>query len=285
MIWERFDSRLLYKAELIAQTGLRVGAGAQSAEPTASDLPVMKTPDGKPFIPGSSLRGVLRSHVERIVRALEPDNPGGGEGACNPLSESNRCVTKDDIDTWEEHWRKRLQEETDADSRRGLEQRHGEERASWIWDRTCRVCRVFGSPWLASRVRISDLLCVNGAEAETRDAVSIDREKETVENKYDFEAVPIGSRFRLEIVADNLDEPELGLLWLGIEELAREQIYVGGFKGRGLGQVALERPRIFLLDKADLPSYLLTGEMPPCDKERAQDWMKSLLQHLTGGDD
>lgn len=276
MMWDTFDSRLLFTAELVTKTGLRVGAGGRSAEPTASDLPVMKTADGKPFIPGSSLRGVLRSHIERIVRAFEPDKSGNGKGACNPLAVSEKegadfsaCVTDGKVKAWREELRNRPNGDLVFAQR--------------VWDNSCRVCRVFGSPWLASRVRISDLPCLNGAEAETRDAVAIDREKETVANKYDFEAVPVESRFGLEIVADNLDEAERGLLWLGIEELRRGQILVGGFKGRGLGRVALENLRLRFLDRKSLRNYLLSGEMPLCDESNAQAWLEKLLKELAGG--
>ncbi len=276
MMWATFDSRLLFTAELVTRTGLRIGAGGQSAEPTASDLPVRKTADGEPFIPGSSLRGVLRSHIERIVRAFEPGKAGNGKGACNPLAISEKedadfhaCVTDSQVKAWREELRNRP---------------NGDQIfAQRVWDKSCRVCRAFGSPWLASRVRISDLPCLNGAEAETRDAVAIDREKETVANKYDFEVFPVGSRFRLEIVADNLDETERGLLWLGIEELRRGQILVGGFKGRGLGRVTLENLQLRFVDKNGLRDYLLKGEIPLCDESKAQAWLEKLLDELTGG--
>jgi CRISPR/Cas system CSM-associated protein Csm3 (group 7 of RAMP superfamily) len=101
---------------------------------------------------------------------------------------------------------------------------------------------VFGSPWLASRVRFTDLpLLTEGAEPELRDSVAIDREKESVANKYDFEAMPAGVRFKLEIVAENLDDHELGLLLLGVRELERGNIRIGGFKGRGLGVVTARK--------------------------------------------
>jgi CRISPR-associated protein Csm3 len=242
MNWNSFNSRLIFTANLVAQTGLRVGAAGQAAEPAAPDLPVMKDALERPFIPGSSLRGALRSHVERIVRAFS-DRAEQGKGACDPLDDKKLCVTKDDLKNWEEiEWPERLkkvEKEAGEEARRKLEQQKDEGRANWLFGKSCCICRVFGSPWLASRVRLTDLICVNGAHTEVRDGVSINREKETVEQKYDFETVPSGSRFALEIVAENLDEVERGLLWLGVEELRRGQILVGGFKGRGLGRVAI----------------------------------------------
>lgn len=270
MKWNSFESRLIFTANLVAQTGLRIGGSGQSAEPAAPDLPVIKDARERPFIPGSSLRGALRSHVERIVRTLEPES-GQGKGACNPLEMSGEkddhaCVT----DTLKKVWAKSPTADEDANSL-----------AQKVWDHSCRICRVFGSPWLASRVRLTDLVCLNGAQTEVRDGVAINREKETVENKYDFETVPTGTRFALEIVAENLDEMERGLLWLGVEELRRGQILVGGFKGRGLGRVILEDERLRFVDQKGLRAYLLSGELPVVALEKAEDWLEKFVNSLT----
>jgi CRISPR/Cas system CSM-associated protein Csm3 (group 7 of RAMP superfamily) len=80
MKWDTFENRLRITGELVAVTGVRVGMSAESAMPTATDLPVIKDANGRPFIPGSSLRGAVRAHIERIVRAFEP-SVGNGKGA------------------------------------------------------------------------------------------------------------------------------------------------------------------------------------------------------------
>jgi len=273
MLWNDFNNRLIYTATLVAQTGLRIGGSGQVADPAASNLPVIKDARGVPFIPGSSLRGALRSHIERIVRALQSE-VGNGKGACNPLDEKHWCVTKEAIDDWKD--------DQVADN-----ENHDERRAMWLFDKTCAVCRVFGSPWLASRVRFNDLFSVHTVRPETRDGVAIDRDKETVKEggKFDFETVPAGSRFSLEVVADNLDERERGMLWLGLEELKRGQILVGGFKGRGLGRVVLENERLRMVDGSDrkaLRQYLLDGEPPPIGIGQAEKWLEVFVNSLGG---
>jgi len=63
MKWDTFENRLRITGELVAVTGVRVGMSAESAMPTATDLPVIKDANGRPFIPGSSLRGAVRAHI------------------------------------------------------------------------------------------------------------------------------------------------------------------------------------------------------------------------------
>jgi CRISPR/Cas system CSM-associated protein Csm3 (group 7 of RAMP superfamily) len=126
-------------------------------------------------------------------------------------------------------------------------------------------------------VRFTDLpLLTEGAEPELRDSVAIDREKESVANKYDFEAMPAGVRFGLEIVAENLDDAELGLLLLGVRELERGNIRIGGFKGRGLGVVLLENVRYEWVDRNSLLAYLVDNTTQPVD----QAWVNAKLQAL-----
>lgn len=128
----------------------------------------------------------------------------------------------------------------------------------------------------------------NKAVIEVRDGIAIDREKDTVANKYDFEVVPAGSSFRLEIATENLNEQERGLLWLGVKGLTDGMIQIGGFKGRGLGQVALENidPQWVCWDAgntAPLRDYLLHGKASPVEDKDAECWLESLLDEMEEG--
>jgi CRISPR-associated RAMP protein (TIGR02581 family) len=253
MKWDTFENRLRIVGELVAVTGMRVGMSAESAMPTATDLPVIKDANGRPFIPGSSLRGAVRAHTERIVRAFEP-SVGNGRGALDPI---------------------------DVRKYNSLYDGKSEEQ---IFEVSSRVDQVFGSPKLASRVRFTDLpLLTEGAEPELRDSVAIDREKESVANKYDFEAMPAGVRFALEIVAENLDDHELGLLLLGIRELEKGNIRLGGFKGRGLGVVTLENMRYEWVDRASLLEYLMEDKVQPVDEVWVNAKLQALFESMTQG--
>ena len=73
--------RIVLTGTLTTRTALHIGGGAGELE--AVDLPVVKTNRGDPFIPGSSLKGVVRSTVEALLRSAGID----GLHACNPLDE------------------------------------------------------------------------------------------------------------------------------------------------------------------------------------------------------
>ncbi|MDE0281933.1 MAG: type III-A CRISPR-associated RAMP protein Csm3 [Gammaproteobacteria bacterium] len=80
------QSRLSYlgQAALSAQleviSGLHIGAGKDAIEIGGIDNPVVKTPDGKPYVPGSSLKGKLRFLLEWAFGTVRNDGkPWGSE--------------------------------------------------------------------------------------------------------------------------------------------------------------------------------------------------------------
>lgn len=60
--------KLTYTLRLL--TGLHVGGSSENVEIGGIDSPVIKLPDGKPYIPGSSLKGKIRCLLEQ-VRGVE----------------------------------------------------------------------------------------------------------------------------------------------------------------------------------------------------------------------
>src|ERR1700730_14793871 len=57
--------KLILEGDLCCETGLHVGAGKGSLEIGGSDNPVVKDAFGRPYVPGSSLRGRIRSLLEQ----------------------------------------------------------------------------------------------------------------------------------------------------------------------------------------------------------------------------
>src|SRR4051812_50144340 len=92
--------KLILEGEMHCETGLHVGAGKGSLEIGGSDNPVVKDAFGRPYVPGSSLRGKIRSLLEQssgLAGARGPgvlSRPEGPEGRI-PQSEppgDDHCV-------------------------------------------------------------------------------------------------------------------------------------------------------------------------------------------------
>src|ERR1700680_5348892 len=64
--------KLILSGDIHGETGLHIGAGKGSLEIGGADNPVVKDAFGLPYIPGSSLRGKLRSLLENSLGVTEP---------------------------------------------------------------------------------------------------------------------------------------------------------------------------------------------------------------------
>jgi CRISPR-associated protein Csm3 len=67
-----FLGKLILEGEIRCETGLHIGAGKGSLEIGGADNPVVKDAFGIPYIPGSSLRGRLRSLLEQTSGLAVP---------------------------------------------------------------------------------------------------------------------------------------------------------------------------------------------------------------------
>ena len=57
-------ARIVIKGRLVLESPLRIGTGAEGAGSQEADIYVLKDEQGRPFIPGSSLAGVLRAGMQ-----------------------------------------------------------------------------------------------------------------------------------------------------------------------------------------------------------------------------
>lgn len=67
-----FLGKLIIDATLACETGLHIGAGKGTLEIGGADNPVVKDAFGRPYIPGSSLRGRLRGLLEQALGKAVP---------------------------------------------------------------------------------------------------------------------------------------------------------------------------------------------------------------------
>lgn len=227
-----FLGRVRLEGLLVTRTGLHIGAGG-SGDPMATDAPVVRNAAGEPFIPGSSLKGVVRSAAESLFRGRGQGGPGG-LWSCDPITPGKACLTHDKIDV--------LRKPFD----RGPKDFDSKGFAKALWDKSCTVCRLFGSAGMAGRVRFPDLpLEGELLFSELRNGVGIDRDKELAAHGvlYDFEAIPPGTGFGLTVIVDNPCDAEIGLLLYLFQQLHEGHLGLGGKSTRGLGQVAVHWKR------------------------------------------
>jgi CRISPR-associated protein Csm3 len=68
----KFIGKLILEGEMHCVTGLHIGAGKGSLEIGGADNPVVKDAYGRPYVPGSSLRGRLRALLEHATGMAVP---------------------------------------------------------------------------------------------------------------------------------------------------------------------------------------------------------------------
>ncbi|RCX13510.1 CRISPR-associated Csx7 family protein [Anaerobacterium chartisolvens] len=243
MLFNEFHSRIRVEGKITAMKPIHIGTGEDSTNPAQVDAAVLKDSEGRAIIPGSSLKGVLRSRIEGILSS-------GIDGwrSCNILSKDSCTQQAAQIKEAFKEKEKVLKnqktkvDERDADRKfRRLLQEEYIECCKEIYENSCDVCRMFGNGKLAGRVSICDMYTKDKINTERRDGVGINRDSGTAQRgaKYSFEIVPAGTEFDFLMIAENLDEKQKMLLEIILQMLKEEDISVGGIISRGLGQIKL----------------------------------------------
>ncbi|MFY7802768.1 MAG: CRISPR-associated RAMP protein Csx7, partial [Limnoraphis robusta] len=246
-MFETFKNRLELTGKLTTITALRISAG-RSTEPIGSDLPVIKDALGRPFIPGSSFKGALRSRLESFLRGILGNNP---KLVGNPSINDEWSLTSKELAKFKMNELKNLNSQEKENC---LHQ--------YILENTDLISSLFGSSWIASKFQVRDLMVDTNTwfgQYQERDGVAIDRDTETAsEGKlYDYQVVPGGTDFDFKAVVENAEDWELGLLMIGLHQFETEQIPLGGGRSRGLGVVRLDIDQMRWVDVKDNPEYLL----------------------------
>lgn len=272
-MFDIFRNRLEITGNLSTVTALRIGAG-RDPEPTGSDLPVIKDAFDKPYIPGSSFKGAMRSRLESFLRGILGSDRSM---VANPANNNEWSITATEI--------------------KDLQKKYSNDAAltNAIIEQTDLISRLFGSPWLASKFQVRDLTVVADnwfGQYQERDGVAIDRDTEIAADGklYDFQVVPAGTSFEFKAVVENAEEWELGLLVIGLHQFESEQIPLGGGSSRGLGVIKLEIEQMKWFDyPQDQPDFLLEYlqklvKNDPSAYEDATEfkdqWVSELMSHL-----
>lgn len=231
----QLKKKIRLTASLVFDTAWRIGSGREGQ--TMSNLGVMIDSNGQPILPGSSLKGKLRSTCEVLAHAL-------GLSACMLNHAASRVSCTSDPNHYSKFLRKSYQKALEKDL---------QTRLDWINDNTCDVCKLFGSAVQTSRLRLSDgKLEAWASVMQVRDGVVIDRDSRTaVDNlKYDYEVVPPDSQFELCIDLENPTDSDLALVGAALFEWCAGSS-IGGFTSRGLGRFHLKNIKLSGVDMSD----------------------------------
>lgn len=254
-------------------SGLHIGVG-RSLEPVGTNSPVLKDFTGAPYIPGSSFKGPFRAAVEAVVRGA--GFPQDKLWCCNVLgNDEEKCIyRKEDI------YHAKTGKTKKADES-GVEE--------FLWKNSCDICRLFGSPFIASRLKVPDMRIKSESGwketmFEIRDGVAIDRDSETKKSGalYDFEVVPPGTQFEFKMIVDNPENWELDLLLNCLDMFNKRYVSLGGIKSRGLGTI-----KITLISLVHETAKSLLGEEKPDvvqgDVAIREKYKKALTDYLKQG--
>jgi CRISPR-associated RAMP protein (TIGR02581 family) len=192
-----------------------IKSGKEGADPTKPDMEFVETyhAGGRSiYLPGSSLKGAIRAHAERIVRTIgldsRPDDPAK-LWASNPL---------------------------DRDSFRYLEEKDAQK----VYKFSSFTDQLFGSVAIASRLRIEDAYPAEAQQVKTeeRNGVAIDRVfGSAIPGALFHYQVCTAGEFRTRIHLKNFTLEQLGLLGLVLRDLNEGWFGIGFAKSRGMGLV------------------------------------------------
>ncbi len=256
--------KLILEGDLVCKTGLHVGAGKGSLEIGGADNPVVKDAFGRPYVPGSTLRGRIRSLLEQISGMAVPS------------------------------------ELVYLSKRKGQEVRiHQSDRPD---DEICllfgrspgRMERVSGETLNSSaatpaRLAVCDAPLIEESISKLmRDNLDDELTEVKSENAIDritaqanprtLERVPAGARFRIRMVLDVLCEEDKTLVGRVVEGLRLlEDDSLGGGGSRGSGRVGVEslrlawRGRSFYVSGAEEKELIAEADLAGVQKAVQED--------------
>src|ERR1700712_2296545 len=208
----KLAGKLILEGEMHCDTGLHVGAGKGSLEIGGADNPVVKDAHGRPYVPGSTLRGRMRALLEQSTGMAIPS------------------------------------ELVFISKRKGQEVRiHQSDRPD---DEICLLfgrspgegnnakparLSVFDAPLLVDSITPQMRETLDDELTEVKSENAIDRITSQA-NPRTLERVPAGARFKVRMVVDILcpeDAVLAGLLVQGLRLLEDDTLGGGGSRGSG----------------------------------------------------
>jgi CRISPR-associated protein Csm3 len=214
--------KLILEGEMLCESGLHVGAGKGSLEIGGADNPVVKDAQGHPYVPGSSLRGRIRSLLEQATGMAVPSELvfiSRRKGQEVRIHQSDR--PDDEICL------------LFGRSPGRMEKAGGGDEAGA--QATPARLSVFDAPLIAGSITPQMRENLDDELTEVKSENAIDRITSQA-NPRTLERVPAGARFKLRMVLDLLcaeDSVLPALLVQGLRLLEDDALGGGGSRGNG----------------------------------------------------
>lgn len=223
--------KLILEGEMLCETGLHVGAGKGSLEIGGADNPVVKDAQGRPYVPGSSLRGRIRSLLEQATGMAIPSELvyiSKRKGQEVRIHQSDR--PDDEICL------------LFGRSPGRMEKAGGGDEAGA--QATPARLSVFDAPLIAGSITAQMRENLDDELTEVKSENAIDRITSQA-NPRTLERVPAGARFKIRMVVDLLCAEDAVLPALLIQGLRLlEDDALGGGGSRGNGRVSFDNLKL-----------------------------------------
>lgn len=263
--------RMKIDLDLRFATAFHIGSGMEGE--AGSDNGVLVDELNRPIVPGSSLKGILRSTIEKLLGMMRLDSLWTC-GLQNGLYGDKKCIGGG------------LKDETYKNANKQYQDSDG-VKTDLITQNCCSVCSLFGSPLTAGRIYLEDARLKNPDDfvLTKRDGVGIDRDSGTaVPNvKYGYDVANSGLCYAVVIESEQVDDDDSAILGLGLLEWLHAGVRIGGKTSRGLGHAVVEDIAIHTVDIGDAEqrkAYILRGEMHTIGdpKQFLQDRVNRIIQ-------
>ena len=266
--FDMFSNRWEITGKITLVTPLRIGGGQNAGAYSLSQSPVLlsydaQTQTAQPYVPGSSLKGVLRSTMERIIRTLNENKScvavGERRTVNNVLCGKSNCVPCSIFGSQKSGASIRVQD-----------------------------------AYLCDDVRFGDVLDERPHCATVYDSRSDPYEMQ-MERRGNFkvpktilrmeEVVAANTSFDLSINIDNVDNRDVGLLLLALGEFDHKRCYLGGGVSRGHGFADIEELKVIkkTVDSDEQSFFNILEEQ--CDIDKLHGYAKDYLQSIDDGNE
>lgn len=209
MLFKQLVNEARLNFRLMTASPLAIRSGRENTlEPGRPDMQCVRTyyqGQETVYIPGSSLKGVIRSRAEQIVSLL------GGQ-ACNPVDRGSSCSRQE----------------------RELREAGAAER----YRRVCPACRIFGSTLVAARAAFPDAFPVGQVKTGEKAGVGINRITGGAQSGALFQQEVVESAtFVARIFLTNYELWQLKVLLWALQDIHDGYVALGGGSTRGLGRM------------------------------------------------